>query len=341
MLIGLFALLVCFANTGCGEIAADTAEEAPPSAEIKPSKGENCFALFKADADGHTWENAYLLALACHYNYPEQLDVSPAKDVPQFEKRYKEKIEPWGIDTFEFVYGAGRAFDTELVVISRSDSDFVVVVFRGSEHFLKDPVSGFKDGILTDANCALSDVSEHLGEGVNVHTGFWNAFFPVRDAVAEAIERQGGFSPDKKLWITGNSLGAALANICTLWLREEGHNVRGVYTYGAPLCGNDRFRERYEDEFSIMCQRWVNGNDLVPMLPPVKVFPEYRHVGTLNKITNDGSIELNSKESKGLGNPFRHYQEFYCYRIYEALPKEIKTEMPPPPPLPAVVRPFL
>jgi len=277
--------------------------------------------------------------MACHYNYHEKLHVSPFEDFEQFQEKYRELFTSWGIDTFEFIRSSGRTFDTELIVMSESESDFVIVVFRGSER-IAGPVSAIKDAILTDANCALLDVPE-LGEGVKVHEGFWNAFSPVKEKVIEAIEKQGGFSDETKLWITGNSLGAALADLCAASLEKEGRDVHAVYTYGAPLCGNEEFRRLYEDELAIKCQRYVNDNDIVPLLPPKRVFPGYRHVGVLSRIGGDGSLTLNAEEYEGIGNPLKHYQEFYAYRLYHILPSDLKKRMPPPPPLPRVVRPFV
>ena len=60
------------ANTA-GQADMDDAEKV----ETSKVEGENCFSLFRADAEGHCWENAYLLALACHYNYHEKLEVEP------------------------------------------------------------------------------------------------------------------------------------------------------------------------------------------------------------------------------------------------------------------------
>ena len=302
--------------------------------------GANCFSLFEADAEGHSPPNAYLLALACHYNYPDKLDVSPFEDSGQFQRKYRELFTPWGIDTFAFIQAEGRTYDTELIVMSKSDADFVIVVFRGSER-IGGPLSAIKDSILTDANLKLLDVSERLGDGVKVHAGFWNAFTPVKDSVVEAIEKQGGFSPEKKLWITGNSLGAALANLCAASLEKEGRDVSAVYTFGAPMCGNEDFRRLYEDELAIKSQRYVNDNDIVPLLPPKRIFREYRHVGVVNNIKDDGSIALDDEPYEGIGNPFNHYHELYAYRLYNLLPPDLPERMPPPPPLPAVVKPFV
>ena len=321
---------------------ADTAtDDSIKETEIAtPENAENCFELFQADAEGHHPENAYLLALACHYNYHDKLDVSPFEDSDQFQEKYRELFSTWGIDTFEFIQSSGRMFDTELIVMSPGEGDFVIVVFRGSER-IGGPMSAIKDSILTDANCRMLDVSEQLGEDIKVHAGFWNAYVPVESAVVEAIEKQGGFSPNKKLWITGNSLGAALADLCAASLEKEGRNVHAVYTYGAPMCGNEDFRQLYQKELGIKCQRYVNDNDIVPLLPPKKVFREFRHVGTVNNIKDNGSIELDGKEYEGIGNPFKHYQEFYAYRLYNLLQPETREKMPPPPPLPAIIKPFV
>jgi hypothetical protein len=315
------------------------AVEDKPAAESNRSdaQGKNCYALFQADAVGHTWENAYLLALACHYNYHEKLGVVPFEDFEQFQKKYRELFTPWGIDTCEFIRSDGPIFDTELIVMSKSDGDFVIVVFRGSEH-IGGPVSAAKDAIFTDGDIRFEDVSAYLGDGVRVHAGFWHAFTPVTEKIIRAIEKQGGFSEGRKLWLTGNSLGAALANLCALSLRQEGYRVQGVCTFGAPRCGDERFRQRYEDDFSILCYRWVNDNDIVPMLPPLE---DYRHVGVLAALKSDGSVVFNDSDYDGMGNPLKHYQEFYAYRIYQLLPPELKAKMPPPPPLPPLAKPFL
>ncbi len=339
----LLALNIIFISTcpvhASDDLSAANGEEAKTTPEVK---GAYCFDLFDANAEGHTPENAYLLALACHYNYHEKLDGEPFEDFEQFQRKYRALFSSWGIDTFDFIRAEGRSFDTELIVMSGragGAGDFVIVVFRGSER-IEGPVSAIKDAVLTDADMRLLDVSGEFGDGVKVHTGFWNAFLPVRDDLVAAIERQGGFLSEKKLWITGNSLGAALADLCAAWLEMQGHGVHAVYTYGAPKCGNDEFRKLYEDKLGIKCQSYVNDNDIVPLLPPRTVFPDYRHVGTINNIRKDGTLAPDDEPYEGLGNPLKHYQEFYAYRFYHLLPPNLKEEMPSPPPLPAVVKSF-
>jgi hypothetical protein len=64
-------------------------------------------------------------------------------------------------------------------------------------------------------------------------------------------------------------------------------------------------------------------------------------VGVTNNIKSDGSVILDDVEYDGVGNPVKHYQEFYTYRIYNLLPPELRRSMPAPPALPALTRPFM
>ena len=61
----------------------------------------------------------------------------------------------------------------------------------------------------------------------------------------------------------------------------------------------------------------------------------------VNTIKKDGSIALDDEPYEGIGNPFNHYQELYAYRLYNLLPPETQKVMPSPPPLPAIIRPFV
>ena len=55
--------------------------------------------------------------------------------------------------------------------------------------------------------------------------------------------------PKSKIFITGHSLGAALAVLCAAEIgaqdRSLGLNVTGVYTYGEPRVGNAAFQRFY------------------------------------------------------------------------------------------------
>ena len=63
-----------------------------------------------------------------------------------------------------------------------------------------------------------------------------------------------------KLWITGHSLGAALATLCA----SRYGNVQGVYTFGSPRVGNNGFKEKLQ----VKIYRVVNNDDIVARARP-------------------------------------------------------------------------
>src|SRR5262249_54451343 len=89
----------------------------------------------------------------------------------------------------------------------------------------------------------------------------------------------------KPVWLTGHSLGAALATLAAArW--AAGHRVQGLYTFGSPRVGNAAFAATVPGP----CYRFVNNNDVVTRLPPPGLFAGYRHVGVLKYIRTDGVI---------------------------------------------------
>ena len=295
------------------------------------------FDHFNADSNSHDWANAYLLMLANYYNAFDFLDVLNYPKLEQqeeFEKRYKNKFKPWGMTTFDFIVRSRPfQYDTEAVVMS--NEAIVIVSFRGSEGV--DPISLSRDWISTNLNAKFQDVPE-LGDGVKAHTGFWRAFKAVTrpegntDGIEACLKRQGAFS-GKKLWLTGHSLGGVVASMGAIWLRSKGYDVQGVYTYGSPRGGNDAFRDRYQNHFQINCQRWVNQNDLVPMIAKGEIFglfgEQYHHVGVINNIKEDRSIVLNDQEYEGMGDLSKHRVALYMQGIYDKLAPSLKAALPP------------
>jgi hypothetical protein len=112
----------------------------------------------------------------------------------------------------------------------------------------------------------------------DIHTGFENAVKSVWPEVRSAVlERDNAHQP---LFITGHSLGAALAAVAAKMLRKDGlAAVTGVYTFGMPRCGGRRFAEEYARELGAKTYRLVHGDDIVATVPPSNF--GFRHVGRL------------------------------------------------------------
>ena len=116
----------------------------------------------------------------------------------------------------------------------------------------------------------------------------------------------------KHVWVTGHSLGGALAVLAAARLRQHGLNPF-TYTYGQPRPGLGGFRDRFESELPDRLIRFVNQDDIVPRVPPGLI---YRHAGIVKTIksldSEDSSFGL---ESMGGGE--------------SAGPPEIVDEEPP------------
>jgi triacylglycerol lipase len=115
-----------------------------------------------------------------------------------------------------------------------------------------------------------------------VHRGFmlalenvWPDMLAAIDDYRQQCKRQGKQIPT--LWITGHSLGAALATLAVAKLRmEEDRPLNGLYTYGSPRIGDRIFARNFNLEFKAAF-RFVNNTDIVTRVPARLML--YSHVG--------------------------------------------------------------
>ncbi|GGQ53732.1 alpha/beta fold hydrolase [Kitasatospora griseola] len=120
-----------------------------------------------------------------------------------------------------------------------------------------------------------------------VHYGFAEALesiFPsVKDAIAEL--RTNG----QAVWLTGHSLGGALAMLAAARLLLEAPELRadGVITFGQPRTCDRLLAAGYNKGLKDRSHRFVNNNDIVPQLPPE---PAFTHVDVLRWIDSSGRI---------------------------------------------------
>ena len=125
-----------------------------------------------------------------------------------------------------------------------------VLAFRGTQQI--------RDW-MTNLDAATTPVSSSGGETLgNVHRGFNEAFLSVRDQIGPLLEGD----EELPLFITGHSLGGALATLATWYLK--GDSLAACYTYGAPRVGDTGLMDR----FRTPVYRVVNGVDPVPFAPP-------------------------------------------------------------------------
>lgn len=144
-----------------------------------------------------------------------------------------------------------KTFDSDgTQAILVSSNKFITLAFRGTE------ATSMED-IKTDAK---AKTTSYKTEG-KLHTGFNDAFGKVAVAIQKEIEKEEWRG--KPLFITGHSLGGALATIAAKRLSHKG-GIAACYTYGSPKVGNDEWTSKIKTPI----YRLVNAADCVPMLPP-------------------------------------------------------------------------
>ncbi|GAB4284449.1 MAG: hypothetical protein Kow0029_31050 [Candidatus Rifleibacteriota bacterium] len=288
-------------------------------------QGSKCFErVFNEKAVGHDLANCYLLMYTSLFAYSNQLN---AANYSEFKKKFQDLFAPLGIYRFDFVNIRKKTADTQAVVMS--NDKVVIVAFRGSElsnNGKFSPVKLIYDWILTDFNFFKKRIV-WWGFGVKVHRGFYTATDICYDEMKKIITAHLS-GTEKKLWITGHSLGAGIAPIFAYRLAEDGFDIQGIYTFAGPRVGNKDFCSLYSQKFPDH-QRYVLDNDLVTKLPFKSM--RYDHFVAPNNIYADGRLVLADKEMKGRGKATTHVPSAYIQAIYNLLPLELRDKMPVPP----------
>jgi triacylglycerol lipase len=143
----------------------------------------------------------------------------------------------------------------------------ILLALRGTQNL---------DNWLTNADTPLVPHPPYPGR---VHLGFARAV----DQVWPEVRKLLAALPKRPLWVTGHSLGGAMATLASLRLVQDGYEVRAVYTYGSPRVGNRSFHSSYNQTN----YRFVNNDDVVPHLPFRWC---YKHVGQIELLDGQGNL---------------------------------------------------
>jgi hypothetical protein len=161
----------------------------------------------------------------------------------------KDKISPKG------------SFETCGLIGERADA--VILSFAGT-----DP--GIWQNLATD-------FSPLPRAGLDMHGGFVLAAEAAREEIKQAVDLCK--ASQKPLFITGHSLGAALAALAAQQALAASMRPRAVYGYGMPRVGGQQFQANYDADLGAVTYRLVHGDDLVARVPPTAA--RFHHVGRL------------------------------------------------------------
>lgn len=117
------------------------------------------------------------------------------------------------------------------------------------------------------------------GELGMIHEGFRRIADSIIDPLAvDAVQK---INPNKPCYVSGHSLGAALATLLALDIALKVPALQPqlrVYVYASPRVGNPDFVRQYA-KILPNTYRITNLADLVPTMPPTKLRAEFVHVG--------------------------------------------------------------
>lgn len=201
---------------------------------------------FAALASGFNPNNALYLAAASNLAYEDS-------------QKIEQQVGEWGYPKYRFLDAGGS---TQGFVCA--NDQVLWLVFRGTE------VKKLND-IFTDLEFELV---KNPGGG-KTHIGFSRGIAEVWSEVNAAFEE---LYTHQSIWISGHSLGAALAILAAERLhREKQLTAQGIYTFGQPRVGNFTYSRVVDKAFPKRCLRFVNNNDIVPRVPPPGLILRYWH----------------------------------------------------------------
>jgi hypothetical protein len=200
----------------------------------------------------------------------------------QDERVIKARCQSWDLACETYSITADKV-DTQFFLCY--DKNTLVICFRGTEP------DNWAD-IQTDAD--FMQVACVWNNHFQVHLGFQRA---LDAAWSQLLARINVLHKGRYVWISGHSLGGALAMLATHRLYHESRHdphlqdllIGGLYTSGQPRCANRAFAQDLEHALGERICRVVNNRDAVTLLPPPVA---YAHAGSTLYITETGSLML-------------------------------------------------
>ena len=160
-------------------------------------------------------------------------------------------------------------------LISRDGAEVLVAKDRNDLWFA---FRGTEPSKVNDVMADLNMIKGAAKAGGKVHSGFQKEVNDLWMDVLAEIEHNDQLKVRKDVYMTGHSLGAAMATIAAT--RYAPHEL---FTFGSPRVGGPRFIK------NIKCPhlRFMNNNDIVCRIPPAWL--GFRHHGEMIYFNADGN----------------------------------------------------
>ena len=143
----------------------------------------------------------------------------------------------------------------EIVFEVKQNNGITIITVRGTAN---------ENNVLADLDARLikDDVL-----GIYLHKGFLDASTYVMQSIDNTfVNNVKLYTLEHTVYITGHSLGGAIAQIVGMWLHKRGHNVQ-VFSYGSPKVSNEVLVSGQPVHWRVS-----NPVDPVPWTPPFPFF---------------------------------------------------------------------
>lgn len=171
---------------------------------------------------------------------------------------------------FLSVYGVSKNSAQAALV---EHENYLALVFRGT-----DELSDWIDNINSFPEQALFGA---------FHRGFLHSVMDIWDELFARYKELNQRKP-RGLFLTGHSLGGAMATVATSILIQQDETFTSTYTFGQPRAATRAASRIYNVEAGAKTFRFQNNNDLVTRAP-ARIMG-YSHVGTYLYITQKQQI---------------------------------------------------
>ncbi|KAM0746360.1 alpha/beta-hydrolase [Meredithblackwellia eburnea MCA 4105] len=276
------------------------------------------------------------------------------------EKRIRKKADFWklnyeGISSLSTPSGpfASIFYPREAVSSDQGNLSFrpwIALIFKGTS------ADNFAE-ILVDANISRTPAGAFFGAGT-AHEGFYSGLFPENTGGADAystirahlkhtaseLRRKStnpitGQSPKVPLWVSGHSLGSALAGLIFARFLESPEDLgddielRDCYLFGTPRLGDGNFCSAFEKNLVTPVDRpnilWrvVNNLDIVTMVPPGLADHDSQRANLGLSVLNYGHIGTQVKLAPYM-KPFYSINNGYFRNTTNSLVQDALNEPP-------------
>ena len=116
------------------------------------------------------------------------------------------------------------------------------------------------------ANIDFKQVAYPKCSGCLVHEGFYKGYAEVSATVKAQVQLIFNKYSTAAIYVTGHSLGGALASLAALDLKATFGKLSEFYSYGEPRLGNAAFATYFASQMPV--HRVIHYADIVPHVPP-------------------------------------------------------------------------